>query len=220
MQCKSVLQSRVNNSALLSFYFVYAIIMQFSKNRFCNQECIANRLIVLLQRNCGNLPQFQINRKDIMKQYERTTSYRFSEEVYKKLDMLYEFEKRNAERLKIKPKNRNQIVEEAIENLYFKMINDTQDADVVKRISSMIDDKVSSSMNNLKKTIDEIWFYSKKHDLGNKLLFRSPGILPPPPSISDAINIIVNEESGWNNALEEYMYETNNKEKFERYHTK
>jgi hypothetical protein len=32
--------------------------------------------------------------------------------------------------------------------------------------------------------------------------------------------MIGNEESGWNNALEEYMYETNNKEKFERYHTK
>ena len=155
-----------------------------------------------------------------MKKYERTTSYRFSEEIYQKLDMLYEFEKKNADRLKLKPKNRNQIVEEAIENLYFKMINDTQDADVVKRISSMIDDKVNSSMNNLKKTIDEIWFYTKKHDLGNKLLFRSPGILPPPPSITDAINIIVNEESGWNNALEEYMYEINNKEKFERYHTK
>ena len=155
-----------------------------------------------------------------MKKYERTTSYRFSEAIYQKLDMIYEFEKKKADRLRIKPKNRNQIVEEAIENLYFKMINDTQDADVAKRIAGMIDDRVSSSMNNLKKTIDDIWFMARKNELGNKLLYRSPGIIPPPPSITDAINIIINEESGWNNALEEYMYDTENKERFERYHAK
>lgn len=155
-----------------------------------------------------------------MNKNEKPTSFRLSPETETKLAWIMEEDRKLSKRVGVKPRNRSQILEKAIEDLYFRMINDTQDADIVKRISSMIDDKVNSSMNNLKKTIDEIWFYSKKHDLGNKLLFRSPGILPPPPSITDAINIIVNEESGWNNALEEYMYETNNKEKFERYHTK
>ena len=61
---------------------------------------------------------------------------------------------------------------------------------------------------------------AKKNELGNKLLYRSPSMVPSPPSINEAINIIVNEESRWNNALEEYMYTEYSKDKLEKYHLK
>ncbi len=154
-----------------------------------------------------------------MKKYERTTSYRFSEDTYQKLDLIYESRKKDSDRMKLKPVNRNQIVEEAIRDLYFKMINETQDGDVVDRVGRMVEDRVNVSMNNLHKKIDEILYYAIKNDYGNKLLFRSPSIIPPAPSILDCIKIISEEESGWNNALEEFMFSEINKGN-DKYHTK
>lgn len=53
--------------------------------------------------------------------------------------------------------------------------------------------------------IDQILYLVNKLDLGTKVLYRSPSVLPPPKSIEQAINIIVNERSGWYSAIEEHM---------------
>ena len=148
------------------------------------------------------------------------TSFRFSADVFQKLDEILDRENSEMRRIGAKPKTRTEVAEEAIRDLYYKKINESKDADVVKRISNMVDDKINSSLNNLKKTVDDIWFMAKKNELGNKLLYRSPSMVPSPPSINEAINIIVNEESRWNNALEEYMYTEYSKDKLERYHLK
>ena len=48
--------------------------------------------------------------------------------------------------------------------------------------------------------------YNKKiKDYGNKIFYRSPSVLPSPKDRAEAISIIVNEPSRWDDALEEYM---------------
>ncbi len=140
-----------------------------------------------------------------MNNYERTTSYRFPEDIYQKLDLIYESEKRKTDGMKLKAKNRNQIVEEAIRDRYFKMINDSQDADIVERISALIADQVSAAMNVVQQRIDEILFLCIKNDLGNRVLYRSPSVLPAPKDKEQAMRVIMNETSMWDLALEEYL---------------
>ena len=130
---------------------------------------------------------------------------RLDKDCLKKLDKLIEFEKAEARRIGFKAGGKKAIIEDAIRELYYKKINKTMDADIVGRISMTVDDKVNTSMHDISKKIDQILYLTVKNDYGNKLLYRSPGILPPPPMMDDAIEIIVEEESGWNNALEEYM---------------
>ena len=97
------------------------------------------------------------------------------------------------------------LVEEAIKELYFKMINTTQDGDVVDRVNRLVNDQENVKIENLQRKVDRILYLAVKNDFGNKLVYRSPSIIPPPPDMDDAIEIIVDEESGWDNALEEYL---------------
>ena len=122
-----------------------------------------------------------------------------------KLDKLLQFEKAEAKRIRKPEGGKKEIIEEAIRELYYKKINKTQDADVVGRISMTIDDKVNASVKILNDKIDDIRSLIHKLDLGTKVLYRSPSVLPPPKNSKQAINIIINEESGWYNAIEEYM---------------
>lgn len=140
-----------------------------------------------------------------MSNYDKISSFRFSESVYQKLDDLLNYYAEEAKRIGGKPKNKTEIVEEAIKELYFKIINRTQDADVVGRISMTIEDRVNSSTNNIQNKIDQILYLVNKLDLGTKVLYRSPSVLPPPKDTNQAIHIVVDEESGWYNAIEEYM---------------
>ena len=63
-----------------------------------------------------------------MNKNEKTTSIRFSPDIDSKIAWLLEEDRKQSKRVGSKPKNRTQIIEEAIETLYFKTINDTQDA--------------------------------------------------------------------------------------------
>ena len=128
---------------------------------------------------------------------------RLSEDVLSKMEELMELEKTEASRIGIISSSRKEIVELAIRDLYYKRINQSQDSDVVDRINGIIDDQVRAVLNSFQNKIDEILFLSIKNDLGNKVLYRSPSVLPPPASIDQAMDILLNEESGWNNALEE-----------------
>lgn len=140
-----------------------------------------------------------------MEKYERTTSFRFPEDIYNKIDILYEYYAKEAKRIGGKEKTRTEIMQDAVNELYYKMINHTQDADVVGRISHTIDDKVNASMNNLHGKIDQILYLVNKLDLGTKVLYRSPSVMPAPKDVDQAIRIITNEESKWYNAIEEIM---------------
>lgn len=140
-----------------------------------------------------------------MDKYERTTSFRFPEDIYNKLDILYEYYAKEANRIGGKEKTKTEIMQDAVNELYYKMINKTQDADTVGRINQTINDRVNASMNNLEKKVDEILYLSIKNDLGNKLLYRCQGFLTPPDDIEEALDMIIEEESDWDTALEEAM---------------
>ena len=140
-----------------------------------------------------------------MNKYERMTSYRFSKDTYQKLDMIYEDDKRKTDRMKLKAKGRNQIVEEAIRDRYFKMVNDSQDADIVERISGLVTDQVNAAMGVIQQRIDELPFRAITNDLGNRGLYRSPSVLPAPKDKEQAMRVIMNETSMWDLALEDYL---------------
>ena len=149
-----------------------------------------------------------------MNKNEKTTSIRFSPDIDSKISWLLENDRTNSKRTGMKPSNRTQIIEEAISQYYYSRINETRDADVVGRISQTIDDKVNASMNNLHGKIDQILYLINKLDLGTKVLYRSPSVMPAPKDVDQAIRIISNEESKWYNAIEEIMM-TNIKKKDE-----
>lgn len=140
-----------------------------------------------------------------MNKREKITSVHFSPDIDAKISWLLQNDKNDSKRIGKKPANRTQIIEEAISEYYYRKINKTVDADVVGRISMTVDDRVNESMNNLQSKIDQILYLVNKLDLGTKVLYRSPSVLPPPKSIEQAINIIVNERSGWYSAIEEHM---------------
>ena len=136
---------------------------------------------------------------------EKVIGFRFDEDILEKLDYLMEDNLKESERMNVTPKSKKEFFEDGIRELYFKKINQSRDADVSGRINDLIDDKVNVSIKNLNRKIDELLFISKKMELGNKLLYRSPNIIPPPTNIKDCIEVIVDERSGWNDALDEYM---------------
>ena len=140
-----------------------------------------------------------------MDKYERTTSFRFPEDIYSKLDILFEYYSSEAKRIGGKEKTKTEIIQEAVNELYYKMINKTQDADTVDRISRTIDDKVNTSLNSLRNKIDEILFLCIKNDLGNKLLYRCPDFIKCPSDREKALDMITDEEADWDEALEEAM---------------
>ena len=136
---------------------------------------------------------------------EKVLGFRFDEDVLQKLDYLMRENAKEASRLGVKAKTRKDFFEDGIRELYMKEMKKGQDADVVDRISEFVNEEVESSIINLQKKIDEILFLTVKNDYGNRVLYRSPSILPPPKSVEQAIRIIVNEESGWDKALESYL---------------
>ncbi len=144
-------------------------------------------------------------REDKMANSEKVLGFRFDEDVLRKLDYLMKEDAKESDRLGVRPRTRKEFFEEGIRELYMKLMKKTQDADVVDRISETVHDEVNTSMNNLHKKIDEILYLSIKNDLGNKVLYRSPSVLPPPKSVEQAIRIIIDERSGWNDALDEYL---------------
>ena len=140
-----------------------------------------------------------------MAKNDNVLTVRLDGDCLTKLDKLLEFEKAEAKRIRKPEGGKKDIIEEAIRDLYYKKINKTQDADVVGRISQTVDDKVNVSMNNLHGKIDQILYLVNKLDLGTKVLYRSPSIMPAPKDVDQAIRIITNEESKWYNAIEEIM---------------
>ncbi len=141
-----------------------------------------------------------------MKRSEKTTSIRFNPDIDYKLAWLREEDERTSRRTGVNPRNRTQIIEEAIKLYYFKKLNETQDPDVVERINELITDQVKAAMNVVLRDIEEILFLAIKNDLGNKVFYRSPSVLPAPESRQEAIDVITEEESRWDMALEEYMH--------------
>ncbi len=164
---------------------------------------------------CGNFPQFgeepivatchNSSEGGNMTNNGNVLTVRVSESSISKLDALMEMKNKELERFDMKPIGRKEIVEDAIKELYYKTINKTRDPDIWERIHGMVHDEVDSSMNNFHRKINRILFLAIKNDYGNKIFYRSPSVLPSPKDRQEAIDIIVNEPSRWNDALEEYM---------------
>ena len=145
-------------------------------------------------------------RKDHMKKKEnRVMSFRFEDHVLSKINYLMEEDKKKMEKLGIKPRSRKELIEGIIENHYLHEITRSRDPDVVKRIENMVDETVSIRFKGIEDKIDELLFLAIKSDLGKRVFYRSPSVLPAPKSKRQALNIILNETSMWDLALEEYM---------------
>lgn len=212
MHCNFALQSHLNNWALPSFNCVSEPFLLHCKpsdsalqKRTSEAYGICSKLLQINEnkerRIVASCYKLRIN----MDKYERTTSFRFPEDIYSKLDILYEYYSSEAKRIGGKEKTKTEIMQEAVNELYYKMINKTQDADTVDRISRTVDDKVNVSMNSLCSKIDEILFLCIKNDLGNKLLYRCPDFIKCPSDREKALDMITEEEADWDNALEEAM---------------
>ena len=212
MHCNFALQSHLNNWALPSFtafldhFFCIANLqILHCKNRFQKYTGFVASCYKLMKnkerRIVASCYKLRIN----MDKYERTTSFRVPEDISSKLDILYEYYSTEAKRIGGKEKTKTEIMQEAVNELYYKMINKTQDADTVDRISRTVDDKINASMNSLCNKIDEILFLCIKNDLGNKLLYRCPDFIKCPSDREKALDMITEEETEWDEALEEAM---------------
>ena len=69
----------------------------------------------------------------------------------------------------------------------------------------MVEDTADNRFKGIEDKIDELLFLAIKNDLGKRVFYRSPSVLPAPKSKRQALNIILNETSMWDEALEEYM---------------
>ena len=212
MHCNFALQSHLNNRVLPSFtafldhFFCIANLrILHCKNRFQKHMEFVASYYKLTKTRKGEFVASCYKLRINMDKYERTTSFRFPEDIYSKLDILYEYYSSEAKRIGGREKTKTEIMQEAVNELYYKMINKTQDADTVDRINRTIDDKVNTSLNSLRSKIDEILFLCIKNDLGNKLLYRCPDFIKCPSDREKALDMITEEEAEWDNALEEAM---------------
>lgn len=139
------------------------------------------------------------------KKEDRVMSFRFDDHVLSKIDYLMEEDKKKMERLGIRPRTRKQLVEGIIEDYYLRYITKSRDPDVVKRIANMVDDAADIRFKGIEDKIDQLLYLTNKLDLGTKVLYRSPSVLPAPKDVEQAIRIITNEESKWYNAIDEIM---------------
>ena len=197
--------------------------IMFYLNTECIHKCIRFLYFVYVYRfvatcykleertNCSNL--LQIERKEIMANNDNVITIRLNEDILNKLNTLIEGSIDESNRIGIKPQGKKEIIEEAIKTLYYKKINISQDGDVVDRINNLVDEQVAATLNSFQNKIDEILYLTIKNDLGNKLIYRSPSVIPACPDIKESIEIIVDERSAWNDALEEYMTSKWRKEK-------
>ena len=167
-------------------------------------KVVQNRL-----RNKGvvnNVENFHIERKDHMKKKEnRVMSFRFDDHILSKIDYLMEEDKKKLAKMGIPPRTRKELIEGIIENYYLREITKTRDPDVVKRIEMMVNDAADTRFKEIEGKINELLYLTIKSDLGKKVLYRSPSVLPAPKDIDQAVRILVNEESAWDNALEKIM---------------
>lgn len=169
----------------------------------CIQSVLQKRGGVYNQTQRGKLP----HTGGEMAKYEKVISFRFEKNIVDMIDWLIDYKSEKLKSSDGAPANLNKtdIVELAIKNLYYITLGNSRDADVVDRINTFVNDSVNHSMNAFNRRIEELLFIVKKIELGNKVLYRSPSVLPPPNDIDQAIRILVNERSGWNDALDEYM---------------
>lgn len=135
---------------------------------------------------------------------KKVMSFRFSDPIIEKIDYLIRENETEMKKLGLKPMTRKQIIEECIQDYYLRKINNDKDPDTMDRISIMVNDAADLRFSKMKRVLDEILFLVIKHDIGNKMFFRSTGILPPCPEKSEAVSLF-GEESRWDNALQEYM---------------
>lgn len=133
-------------------------------------------------------------------------SFRFEEHILEKIDYLVEKENEKLRRFSLKPVTKKHVMEEIIKDYYYRQINNSRDADVVDRINELIIGQVKVAMGGIINDIEEILFLCIKNDLGNRVFYRSPSVLPAPDSKETAIEVITEETSKWDLALEEYMY--------------
>ena len=150
-----------------------------------------------------------------MSKYDKVMSFRMSRDIIEKLDFIVKYEQerpRGFDEPLVKI-NRAEMVERAIKHYYLDIVKSSSDEDAEERINEIADKTINNKLFSFERKLDHLLFLSIKNDLGNKLIYRSPGIIPPPTNIKDCIEVIVEERSGWNDALDELLNEEWKKQK-------
>ena len=152
------------------------------------------------------------------KKENRVMSFRFDDHVLSKIDYLMEEDKKKLEKLGIKPRTRKEVVEGIVDDYYLHYITKTRDPDVLKRIEFMVNDAAETRFKGIEEKIDELLFLAIKINIGNKLIYRSPSLIPAPRDKAEAI-CIIKEPSRWNDALDEYLVDLLNRKPISSYFT-
>lgn len=136
---------------------------------------------------------------------KKVMSFRFDDPIIKKIDYLMEEDRKNSEKLGLKPSTRKEIIEEAIKDYYLRKINRSRDPDIMDRIVMMVDDAADVRFGLFKRMLDEIYFLVMKNDLANRILLNSDGVPEPHPLGSYAAGEIAQGECKWDDELQNYM---------------
>ena len=101
-----------------------------------------------------------------------------------------EEDKKKLAKMGIAPRTRKELIEGIIENYYLREITKTRDPDVMKRIGLIVEDAADTKFKGIEEKIDELLFLAIKNDLGNRVFYRSPSVLPAPSSKRQALEVI------------------------------
>ena len=136
---------------------------------------------------------------------KKVMSFRFDDPIIKKIDYLMEEDRKNSEKLGLKPSTRKEIIEDAIKDYYLRKINRSRDPDIMDRIIMMVDDAADVRFGMFKRILDEIYFLATKNDLANRILLNSDGVPKAPDFGYSAAGEIVNKRCRWDEELQNYM---------------
>ncbi len=136
---------------------------------------------------------------------KKVMSFRFDDPIIKKIDYLIEEDKKNSEKLGLKPSTRKEIIEYAIKDYYLRRINRSRDPDVMDRIIMMVDDAADVRFGMFKRILDEILFLVMKNDLANRILLNSDGVPEVPDLGYSAASEIAKGKCRWDDELQNYM---------------
>ena len=131
--------------------------------------------------------------------------FRFSESTMEKLDALYQKEKEHSEAFGYRCRTVTDIVEEAINVLYLKELNQTTDTLIFDQLGQVIDDKLKLALQGFSKGINHILYEQMKNNEYWNVLMQT--------SITgnvseEKINEIVQGQNPWVDTIEMKLADT------------
>lgn len=87
---------------------------------------------------------------------KKLTSYRLDETVLKKLEILYEYEKKQSEKYNVKAKSMTEIIEDAVSEYYVMKLDKDTGTDYLTRMNVLIQDAIKQQNKQFDYILNEI----------------------------------------------------------------